>query len=134
VAKRSEPKSQCAADIACSNNPDFHICLPIQLRIRSGFLTFKLDGISRQCAWGRFFAVPKVIIFPSRCITGDWLCNLLALERTSFLIRRRFRLHRFSIFVAPGRLDGRSVGTNNCGPRIALVACSSSSVLTLNLI
>jgi hypothetical protein len=39
-----------------------------------------------------FLAIPKEIIFPSRRIAGDTLCNLPALERTSFLIRRRFLL------------------------------------------
>ena len=48
------------------------------------FLMFKLDGIPRHCACKRFFVIPKEIIFPPRCIAGDWLCNLLALESTSF--------------------------------------------------
>jgi hypothetical protein len=65
MSKRCETTSQCAADVACSNNPDFHACLSIQVRIRSGFLTFKLDGMSRHFGCETFFAISKVMIFPS---------------------------------------------------------------------
>jgi hypothetical protein len=80
------------------------------------------------------FRYPKQIILLLRRIAEDRLCDLLLLERTSFLIGWEFCFHSFSIFAAPGMWDGRSVGTNSCDPRIARVACSSASILMLNLI
>ena len=132
VSKRGEPPSQCAADVACSNDTDSHSCLPIQFRIRSGFFTLMLDEISRHCACNRFFAIPKEIIFPSRCIAGDRLANCCRRGEQVF-IRRRFCLHSFCILEPLGKLGDRSLGTTISGPRSARAACSSNAAFALDL-
>src|SRR4030095_3497671 len=95
MPERGETTSQRPADVACSDNSNFHICLCIQVRIRSGLFRFRLDGISRHCACERFFAISKEIVFPSGLIAGEHFCSPLALDRPRFLTRAGFTVSPF---------------------------------------
>jgi hypothetical protein len=83
----------------------------------------RLSETLGQCARERFFGYLKRDNLP-----------VPPQKRTSLLSCRQFLLHSLFILASPGRRGGRSVGTTSRDPRIARVACSSSSVLVLNLI
>jgi hypothetical protein len=113
--------------------PIFITVLPLRTSFWLGFPDAQFSENVPPIRVREIFRYPKEMILLLHRSAEDRLCNLM-LQRTSFLIGREFCLHSFSIFAAPGKWDGRSVGTNSCDPCIARVACSSASILMLNLI
>src|SRR4029077_7802933 len=62
--------------------PIFMSCYSTSYQVR--FLDVQIRWNLPPLRVREIFRYPKVIVFPSRCIAGDRLCNLLALERTDF--------------------------------------------------
>jgi hypothetical protein len=133
VPKRAETTSQRTADVPRSDDSDFHHCF-VPYNFVSASLPRRSIKVKRSAiAPAGDFSLSKEINFavaPHRSRSALQSAG----ENELFNLSPGSDFHSFSIFASPGILDGRSVGTNSCDPCIARVACSSASILMLNLI